>query len=100
MQLTDQINPWINNWINTECPTSLHTLRDDSGLVFDWQQVDHLLLLSPRHLPGNLLVTPNDLGAPLLLPVHRPTGTRRRTKQTHLSLTVYTCCCCLCVCRL
>ena len=67
------------------CGTSLYTLWDDSRLVFDGQQVDHLLLLCPRQFPRNLLVTTNDVRAPLLTTVHRPAGTPRHTKQTHLS---------------
>lgn len=36
--------------------TSLDALRHDAGLVFDWQQMDNLLVLRSRHLVGNFLV--------------------------------------------
>lgn len=62
--------------------TFLHALRDHAAAVFDGQEVDDLLLLRPRHLPGNLLVATHHVGLPLLGAVHRLAGGARPTEQT------------------
>lgn len=44
--------------------------------------MDHFLLLHPRHLPWNLLIAANHIGAPPLTAVHRPTVTKKRVHVT------------------